>query len=935
MVIIFFVLPFSLSAQFYYFGHNKVQYAEFDWQILRTEHFDVYYYPEMKELAQQGAFFAEEAYKQLESKFNHSILHRIPLIFYSSHIHFEQTNTTPGFIPEGVGGFFEFMKGRVVIPADGSLPRFRHVIRHELVHVFMYSKISRVMVDHRLPQDRMPPLWFSEGLAEHWSTVPDDQAEMVIRDAVLNNYLVPLSSMEQIYGTFLMYKEGQNLLGYIEEKYGEDKILLLLENFWRSSKFSDVMKATIGKEYQEFDEEWTYWLKKKYYPVLAQSDFSSIVSSVVVKKGFNTKPVFYNNNGTREVYFIGNYTGYTSIYKVNLDANTKEEKEKEPEVVVVGEKTDEFEAFHLFQSKMDISQKGMLAFVTKRGESDALHLYDLKEQTLYRTLQFENLVVLSSPNWSQDAKKIIFNANDKCGRSDLYLYDFGREELTRLTDDAYDDRDPVWSPNQQEIIFSSDRTPFGTAGVYNLFSFNCTTKQIQQLTNSEKNFYSPSFSSDGTYLLFTSNQDGAQNIWTIPTAELHRSSVTMTQVSQFTNAAFDPRWTDNNEILFSGFENYNFKIFTIKEASAVIDSSSKKITMALPQSFVAWKPQTVSGDTSVRFLRYNGTYALDIAQSQVSTDPVFGTYGGAAMAISDMLGNDQYYFLLYNNAQTSSEFLESFNIAVSRISLGQRTNYASGIFHFAGRRYDLTDPDLYYYERLFGGYYTMNYPLSKFRRIEWSVSLSNSDKDTYFGFRPRKALILSNSLSFVHDNSLWGPTGPIDGSRFLVTVAYTRDIQYNNVAYYTFMGDYRVYNRLSTRTALASRLQFFANDGKEARRFFMGGSWDLRGWTRWSLRGKKLWLTSHEFRFPFVDQFSIRFPFGNIGFSSIRGALFVDAGSVWDEHYKSTIGSFGTGIRWNLFGAIVLRYDVGKRILSDFNDVQSGLFYQFFFGWDF
>jgi len=35
-----------------YFGRNKVQYRTFDFQILQTEHFDLYYYPEEKEAAQ-------------------------------------------------------------------------------------------------------------------------------------------------------------------------------------------------------------------------------------------------------------------------------------------------------------------------------------------------------------------------------------------------------------------------------------------------------------------------------------------------------------------------------------------------------------------------------------------------------------------------------------------------------------------------------------------------------------------------------------------------------------------------------------------------------------------------------------------------------------------------------------------------------------------
>src|SRR5436309_14529083 len=87
-------LASSASSQFFYFGRNKVQYTDFDWHVLKTEHFDVYYYPEMKGLAERGAFFAEESYKMLEVKFNHSLNNRIPLIFYSSYLHFQQTNST-------------------------------------------------------------------------------------------------------------------------------------------------------------------------------------------------------------------------------------------------------------------------------------------------------------------------------------------------------------------------------------------------------------------------------------------------------------------------------------------------------------------------------------------------------------------------------------------------------------------------------------------------------------------------------------------------------------------------------------------------------------------------------------------------------------------------------------------------------------------------
>ena len=213
--------------------------------------------------------------------------------------------------------------------------------------------------------------------------------------------------------------------------------------------------------------------------------------------------------------------------------------------------------------------------------------------------------------------------------------------------------------------------------------------------------------------------------------------------------------------------------------------------------------------------------------------------------------------------------------------------------------------------------------------------MSNSEKDVFTGLLPRKALLVSNSFSFVWDNSLWGPSGPIDGNRMKLTLAYTADVQYSNVSYYTLIADYRHYDRLSLRSALATRANIWYNEGKEARRFFMGGSWDLRGWPRWSIRGKKLWLVSSELRFPFIDQLGVRFPFGGIAFGSIRGALFADAGGAWDDVYTDTKGSIGAGVRLNLAGALVLRYDIGKRIEGNMSTFQQGLFYQFFFGWDF
>ena len=916
------------DGQFYWFGRNKVQYTDFDWHVLQTDHFDIYYYSEMKDLAERGAFMAEESYKALEQKFNHTVSGRIPLIFYSSHLHFQETNVTPGFIPEGVGGFFEFIKGRVVIPFNGSLAQFEHVIKHELVHVFMTSKLRQVLRDRRKPADRLPPLWFVEGLAEYWSTEWDTQADMMIRDAILNDYIVGLSNIERYYGSYLMYKLGQNAVQFIAHEFGEEAVLLLLENFWYSSSFSDVIKKTIGLDYREFDEKWLYHLKKNYYPLMAESDHPSRVSEKIITDGYNATPVYTEINDKREVYFVGNHTGYTSLFRLNLD-----DSKPAPEVVIQGERTSDFESVRVSQNSIHISNEGILAFVTKSGESDVIHLFDVRLNKRIETLRFDEMVMINSPNWSPDSNRLTFAGVNMNGYRNLYIYNVEDNSLEQLMHDIYDDRDPAWSPQNDRIVFSSDRSMYGRAGYYNLFEYHLESGEINALTNGRSHHRTPTWSPDGTRLVFVSDRNGVRNIWSMNMEEENPQS--LTRLTDFTTGSFDPSWTNNDELLFTAYERGSFQIRKLNDISGTIAERSDESVFDTAPSLNGWDIDKLRAEIDAQVKPYQPSYTLDIAQSQISTDPIFGTSGGAVISLSDMLGNERYNFLIYNTAQSQDEFLESFNIAISRVSLLRRTNFTYGIFHFAGRRYDLTDPDLYFYERLFGGYFALSYPLSHFKRIEFSSSLSHSNKQLFQDVTERKALMVSNSVSFIHDNSLWGRTGPLDGRRLLLRLAYTTDIQYNNVNYYTIMADYRHYLRLGQRSAYASRFQIFYNHGEEARRFFMGGSWDLRGYPRWSLRGQKLWLTSHELRFPFIDQLGVLFPFGGIGLGSIRGALFFDAGSVWDTTYEETLGSIGGGLRWNIGGIIVLRYDVGKRIEDNFTRLQSGLFHQFFFGWDF
>ncbi len=997
LVLLSFLLLFSvvsISHAQYYFGRNKIQYDDFKWKILKTEHFDVYFYPEMRELAEIGAAFAEEAYSRLESKMNHNITRRIPLIFYSNHSHFQQTNTIPNLISEGVGGFFEFIKGRVVIPSNGSIPAFKHVINHELVHVFTRSKMNRVLKDHRKTSHAGMPLWFTEGIAEYWSAGWDSQAEMIVRDAVLNGHIVPLSRMDSIYGSFLMYKEGQAICKYIAETFGEEKLLQLIENVWKESHFSDVMKLTVGLNYKEFDEKWLYYLKKKKYPLLEGSDTPRMASKPITKEGINTKPACFKKDAESYTVFVSNRTGYSNIYIKPLSSG-----DSEIEVLVKGERTSDFESFHLLRSKIDANDAGLLTFVAKSGANDVIYIYDIEKKQVKKKLEFDKLVSLSSPNWSPDGSKIVFSGISFAGLSDLYIVDMQSEELQRLTNDFYTDKDPAWSPNDNAIAFSSDRSYYGKQGKLNLFIYDLQNGAIRYLTAGNHNDYSPVWSPDGEYLAFTSDRDGSFNIWMIKNngnkqpnfTEALSASILHTgingfdyaiaangqngsnesangingsnglhperavlpdypsaiettdqlkKVTSFTTGAFDPEWLEEDRILFTAFDKFSFQIHEITDLEKKFDVAPDVVNDSLFLSKEHWTASKLAGDVESTTIKYKRKFNLDIAQSAIAQDPLFGTTGGAQLAMSDMLGNEQYYFLLFNNSQTRGNFLESWNVAVTRVEKSNRANYAIGGYRLTGRFYDRIDS---YFERTqLGGFVAASYPFSVFSRIEGSINIRKETREYDSRSTRVDGVVVSNSVSYVKDNSIWGWTGPIDGERFNFSLGHTIDVQSNDVNFYTVIADYRRYFRLSRRSTFAFRAMGRFNLGKEPFRYFMGGSWDLRLYPRWRIWGRKLFLINNELRFPFLDRFLLGFPFGGLSFRGVNGAVFVDVGQAWDRdhQFNELLGSAGFGLRVRLGGFLVLRFEVGRRFqLQDLSsptlNFEDGFKKAFWFGFDF
>jgi hypothetical protein len=110
---------------------------------------------------------------------------------------------------------------------------------------------------------------------------------------------------------------------------------------------------------------------------------------------------------------------------------------------------------------------------------------------------------------SPDGAQLALDARDQ--DSDIWIWSFSRETLTRLTFDPATDRFPVWTPDGRRVIFGSDRQ--NAAGLANVFSQSVDgTGVAERLTTSGDHLQVPmTVSADGKTLVFRE---------TLPTADL-------------------------------------------------------------------------------------------------------------------------------------------------------------------------------------------------------------------------------------------------------------------------------------------------------------------------------------------------------------------------------------------------------------------------------
>lgn len=819
------LLVVPASAQ--YFGRNKVQYDDFDFQVFETEHFQFYFYEESEQAVKDAARMAERWYQRHSRTFSREFTQKKPIIFYANDADFHQTNVIQGALGEGVGGVTESLKERVVMPLTGVYADIDHVLGHELVHSFQYDIGLRQTDSTRFAFGALP-LWLIEGTAEYYSLGREDaHTAMWMRDAALRDDLPSMADLNT--GRYFPYRYGQAYMAYIGGKYGDAAVANLFKLGGRAG-LDSALVYTLGITPDSLSTEWAEAVKEMYLPLTeGRTPVAEAGRPVLTQEGGATR-----YNLAPAVSPDGKYVAFISernLFSINLyvaDAETGKVIKKLKGTTSGGH----FDAIRFINSAGSWSPDGKkFAFVTYVQGDNEIAILDVDSRSITRRIAVSGVGALTDPAWSPDGETVAFSGI-RGGVSNLYLLDIETNQVQQLTNDRYADIQPTWSPDGKKLAFTTDRGPGGSDfellsyGKMRIGFYDLESSEIDVVVPFEKAaHHNPQYSPDGRSLYFISDYQGFRDIYRHDLATEENFRVTHLQTGVSGISALSPAMSvamQSGRMLFSVFSNNTYDVYSLEAdeaqgepmeptsddlfygdtAVASLLPPMRSVNEGLVGNYLSDPLGGLPSGLDYDISDYSARLKLDYVAPPsvgVSGGGPFGTraYGGVGLFFSDMLGNHNLTVV----AQANGTFKDIGGQA-TYLNLKNRLNWGGTVGHipilYGGTRSGFgIDPNTgsvsqvveqiryrIFIDQVSG---LATYPFTTTRRGEVSAGFVRYGFDyeverfTFSGFgidRDRESIpspdpvyFFQSSAALVGDFSFFGFTSPTQGGRYRFQVA--------------------------------------------------------------------------------------------------------------------------------------------------------------------
>jgi len=857
------------------FGQNKVSYAKFKWKVYEAPHFDVYYYPETEPFLEDIVSYAESTYLSISRALDHELKFRVPLITYKTHGEFQQTNITMAELPDGVGAFAEPVQYRMVLPIDLPPDELYALIGHELTHIFEYSYFYDGYLGRAMRS--RPPTWMMEGLASYLGDDETNLDRMAIRDAVVNNILPPIQALNQV--TFLTYRYGHAIFDYIEQEHGVEGVRTFLFEFKKvllTGNLSKAIKEAFGYDIDEFNRRFNRYLRQKYFPVLLEKkspdDYGTELGTGKLRGVYTFSPALSPSGEL--VAALG-----TPGQELDLVVLSVEDGSMVKNLTKGWTNNNRGLVTKVFNGKRDLSWSPTddhVAVFARRDNNWPLQIYDGLSGKKVKDIVIPGVYQNASPAFSPDGKRVTFEGN-RDGVVDLFEIDLETEELRNLTQDEFFDGNPIYAADGKTLLYNRR-----VGSHWKLFSVDVEDPSKKtQLTFGPYHEIQPSYSQDGKTIYFSSDR-GEYGVFNLFSLDLETGD--MQQYTDVVGGCFAPvevgQRGDETILVFTAFYRGMFRLYRMA-LRAPVETIEMAARLEEPVEAEPFEPDMRLKADDEKKRKYKVKWDIDSPQVGVGVANDGTFLANAAISFTDLLG-DQRIFI---GATSVSDFQ---SYTGQYMNLKNRYTWGARVFDF--RDYIVAQASGTRIERSYratGANVFFQFPQSRYYRVDLTAGVTDASFLRPAGFNPATGqtvfenfddLYLFTSVDYVGDTTRWANFGPFQGKRFRIGVDYGPRIGGDLDGYILqYNLDFRAYKQVTRRSVLAFRVAGLFGNGTIQNSYSMGGMNQLRAYDFRIFNGSSIAWSNLEYRFPLIDE--MRFPI--LALQNIRGFFFMDVGTAW------------------------------------------------------
>src|SRR4051795_5579344 len=894
-----------------YYGKNRIRYNDFKWRIYNTDHFEIYFYPDVEPQLERVTSYAESAYQQVSSDLKHDLAFKVPLVLYKTQSEFQQQNIDPGELPEGVLAFAEPYRDRMVLPIDEPSDALYRLITHELTHIFEFDIIPRTLLRRGLP------LWVDEGLSDYMTGYWNPFDLMSVRDAAIADIVPSMSDFQgvQFADGRLPYNLGHAAFEFIESKWGKEGLRQFLFALRKSvigggdSAYEEAFKL----KPDEFDEQFDKYLKDRFKPFRDKERPQDYGRDLAPKRG--------------KTQFVSVVSIEPSPSGDLMAVAAGNRKDQELDIILLSTKdskvirnlTGGFNTGFGFEyiatpggfrgnavPWMSWSPAGdRLAYFARHEKGKELVLQNVLSRKIEKRFDIKNVDMPESPDISPDGKTIAF-AGLRNAVADIFTIDLQSGEIKDITNDQFGDYGPTWTPDGKSIIYVAR-----VSGNDKLFRVDVAdpTKKTQ-LTFGTHDDGGAQFMDADTIVFPSTAVDPNQpinpevskngniyNVWTL--------NLKTNELKQYTDALggnVSPvvlRDEDKAQrIAFITYYKGEYGIHTVgaqKEALHTVASAD----FGAPGPIVDFVPpisHTLVKANEKAKGRFEKLFLEGRPPVNVGVTSGGDIFGGTQVTFTDVLGDQQ--FNLY--AESVSQYR---TLSLSYTNLSRRLQYAlqgfsqtqfyyannAGTFYAAQYGF-LSHSDALATETSRGGTAFGIYPLNRYARLELSGGMINFKQqyddpalqqisqqyqlDTYGTTLFSDGNLLPLSGAYIRETTVFREYGPLSGDTLRAGYEFAPKFG-SFLSRQTLDVDARKYIRLATNGVLAFRFRGLKSWGDFPAYLYTGGNSELRGYEYLQFVGNKSFFANAELRFPVIE--AALTPFGVVG--GLRAVAFANLGA--------------------------------------------------------